>query len=346
MQIVYSKKHELHDTNQILFEGNPFITDEIPRRVEILLQAFSAAGWETPIQPIDHGLNPILAVHDSDYIDFLQTVYKEYKSYYNRAEPVFPWAFATRYMGQKPNHFLGKLGFYAFGYGSPILEGTWDAAYWSVQCALTAADRVLAGEPSAYALCRPPGHHSARDLYGGFCYLNNAAAAARYVQSRQSGSRVAILDIDFHHGNGTQSIFYTDPTVFYCSLHADPEIEYPYYWGYASEQGEGSGKGFNQNWPLPLGTIDKLYLDILEQALNAIRTFSPDILVLSAGFDIVEGDTVGGFSITQEGLSQISHGIAQLKLPTIIVQEGGYNLERLGHDAVTFLSHFMHPNEV
>jgi acetoin utilization deacetylase AcuC-like enzyme len=341
MQIVYSDKHKLHNTDQVIFEGNPFITDEVPQRMDTILEALTTADWGNIIQPTDHGPDPILAVHNSDYVAFLQTVYEQNKSYYQQAEPVFTWAFATRYTGRKPKNFLGQLGYYAFGWGTPILEGTWEAAYWSVQCVLTAADLVLDGEPSAYALCRPPGHHAASDLYGGFCYLNNVATAARYLQSRKSGSRVAILDIDFHHGNGTQSIFYQDPTVLYCSLHADPEFEYPYYWGFANEQGEGPGEGFNHNWPLPLGTDDKLYLDTLKKALLTIHTLSPDALVLSVGFDIVEGDTVGGFNITQEGINQISSHIAQLDLPTVIIQEGGYNLKRLGQDAVAFLSHFI-----
>jgi acetoin utilization deacetylase AcuC-like enzyme len=341
MRIVYTNQHLLHNTDQVIFEGSPFTTDEVPQRMDVLLKAISNANFGTITEPADHGLDPILAVHDPEYVDFLRTVYEENKSYYQQAEPVFTWAFATRYTGRKPNKFLGKLGYYAFGWGTPILEGTWDAAYWSVQCALTTADLVLGGEPSAYALCRPPGHHAAKDLYGGFCYLNNAAAAARYVQNQRKGSRVAILDIDFHHGNGSQSIFYSDPSVLYCSLHADPEIEYPYYWGYSDEHGEGPGVGLNHNWPLPLGTDDNLYLETLEQALTMIRTFTPDVLVLSAGFDIVEGDSVGGFNITPDGLNRIALHIAQLDLPTVIIQEGGYNLERLGQDVVTFLSHFI-----
>jgi acetoin utilization deacetylase AcuC-like enzyme len=340
MQIIYSDKHKLHSTDQVIFEGNPFVTDEVPQRMDSILEALAITDWGDILQPEDHGPDPILAVHDANYVAFLRTVYEKNKSYYQQAEPVFTWAFATRYAGRKPKNFLGQLGYYAFGWGTPILEGTWEAAYWSVQCALTAVDLLLAGEPSIYALCRPPGHHAASDLYGGFCYLNNAAAATRYLQSQKSGSRVAILDIDFHHGNGTQSIFYQDPTVLYCSLHADPEFEYPYYWGFSEEQGQGSGKGFNYNWPLPLGTDDKLYLDTLMQVLMTIHTFSPDALVLSVGFDIVEGDTVGGFNITREGINQISFHIAQLALPTVIIQEGGYNLKRLGQDAVTFLSHF------
>jgi len=342
MHIIYTDKHKLHNSDQVILEGNPFVTDELPQRVDALLQAFSVAKFTTITPPSDHGLDPILAVHDPDYVTFLRTVYEQNKSYYKVEEPVFTWAFATRYAGRKPKNFLGQLGYYAFGWGTPILEGTWEAAYWSVQSALTAVDLVIAGEPSAYALCRPPGHHAAIDLFGGFCYLNNAAAAARYIQKQRMAAQVAILDIDFHHGNGTQSIFYTDPSVLYCSIHADPEIEYPFYWGFADEHGEGPGEGFNHNWPLPLGTDDRLYLDTLDQVLSTIDTFSPDVLVLSAGFDIVEEDSVGGFNITRQGLGQISSRIAQLDLPTAIIQEGGYNLERLGQDAVTFLNHFAH----
>jgi acetoin utilization deacetylase AcuC-like enzyme len=341
MNIIYTDKHLLHNTDQVIFEGNPFITDEVPKRVEVLLEAFTRENLGLITEPADHGLESIFAVHDPDYIDFLKTVYQENKSYYQQAEPVFAWVFATRYGGRKPKNFLGQLGYYSFGWGTPILEGTWEAAYWSLQCGLTAADLVLAGQHSAYALCRPPGHHAGHDLYGGFCYLNNAAATARYLQTQQPGALIAILDIDFHHGNGTQTIFYSDPSVLYCSIHTDPHFEYPFYWGFADEQGQGPGKGSNWNWPLPLGTGDRLYLDTLEQVLGKIRTFSPDFLVVSAGFDIVVGDTVGGFAITQEGLDQISFSINQLSLPTIILQEGGYNLERLGQDAVTFLRHFI-----
>jgi acetoin utilization deacetylase AcuC-like enzyme len=340
MYMIYTEKHKLHNTDNVMHEGHPFVTDEIPQRVDILLDAISSAQIGSFLQPADHGIEPILATHDRDYVRFLQSVYEESKSYYHQAEPVFTWTFATRFSGQKPKSFLGLKGYYAFGWGSPILEGTWEAAYWSVQCALTAADLVLKGESSSYALCRPPGHHAASDLYGGFCYLNNIAIATRYIQSKMKAARIAILDIDFHHGNGTQSIFYTDPSVLYCSLHADPDIEYPFYWGRTDEVGEGPGEGFNHNWPLPLGTEDTLYLETLNEAMQMIDKFSPDYLMISAGFDIVEGDTVGGFCISRDGVCQIAGQIASLNLPTVIVQEGGYNLERLGGDASAFLDHF------
>jgi len=339
MHIVYSEHHRLHNTDQVQVEGRPFITEEVPARAEILLAAALQVGSVIP--PTDHGLAPILAVHDPDYVNFLRTAYAESAALSPGVAPapVFTWTFATRHTGRKPRSVRGLLGYYAFGWGSPILEGTWQAAYWSAQCALTAADLVRHGQPVAYALCRPPGHHAARDLYGGFCYLNNAAIAARHLQP----GRVAILDIDYHHGNGTQAIFYTDPTVLYCSLHAHPDDDYPYYWGEAGERGEGPGEGFNRNWPLAQGTGDADYLAVLDEALAAVREFGPGALVVSAGFDITAGDPAGGFSLTASGLGEIGRRIARLQpegLPTLIVQEGGYRLETLRQNALAFLSAF------
>jgi acetoin utilization deacetylase AcuC-like enzyme len=338
MRIVYTDRHKLHNTDQVEVEGHPFVTEEVPARAEIILQAVQSAQLGPVTAPTDHGLEPLLAVHDADYVSFLQSVYAQKAAFYEEAAPVFTWTFATRYTGRKPKTFLGLLGYYAFGWGTPILKGTWEAAYWSAQCALSAADWLRVGERAAYALCRPPGHHAAADLYGGFCYLNNAAIAARYLQA--DSNRVAVLDIDYHHGNGTQAIFYADPAVLYCSLHADPDYDYPFYWGAADECGAGAGEGYNYNWPLPLGTGDASYLAALANAIAVICEFSPDYLVVSAGLDIVAGDEVGGFSVTSAGLQEIGAQIAALNLPTVIVQEGGYLLERLGENAIAFLGPF------
>jgi len=338
MRIVYTDRHKLHNTDQVEVEGHAFVTEEVPARAEIILQAVQSAQLGPVTAPTDHGLGPLLAVHDADYVRFLQSVYAQKAAFYEEAAPVFTWTFATRYTGRKPKTFLGLLGYYAFGWGTPILEGTWEAAYWSAQCALSAADRLRAGERAVYALCRPPGHHAAADLYGGFCYLNNAAIAARYLEA--GSNRVAVLDIDYHHGNGTQAIFYTDPAVLFCSLHADPDYDYPFYWGAADECGTGAGEGYNHNWPLPLGTGDASYLAALASAIAVIREFSPDYLVVSAGLDIVAGDEVGGFGVTTAGLQEIGGQIAALNLPTLIVQEGGYLLERLGENAIAFLGAF------
>jgi acetoin utilization deacetylase AcuC-like enzyme len=337
MHIIYTDRHKQHTTDHVTFEGCPFVTEEVPERAEIILKAMRTAHLGLITAPTDHGLGPILAVHDAAFVDFLRTVYAEHAAFYRADEPVFAWTFATRHRGRKPKSFLGLIGYYAFGWGTPILMGTWDAAYWSGQCALSAADCIRAGEQAAYALCRPPGHHAAPDLYGGFCYLNNAAIAARYLQ--ESG-RIAILDIDYHHGNGTQAVFYSDPSVLFCSLHAHPDDDYPYYWGEADECGEGPGKGYNRNWPLPQDTDDASYLATLDAALAAIRDFAPRYVVVSAGFDIVAGDPVGAFHVTTEGLSEIGRRIAGLNLPVLIVQEGGYLLDRLGENAVAFLRAF------
>lgn len=331
MRIVYTDRHRLHNTDQVLQNGQPFLTEEVPARAEEILKAVRAAGLGDVIAPIDHGLDPILAVHDAGFVEFLRTAYAQ------EGEPVFVSSFVARRNLHKPTSILGLKGFYAFGSDSPILEGTWEAAYWSAQCALTGASLIRSGERVAYALCRPPGHHAGIDLYGGVCYLNNAAIAARHL-----GAPVAILDIDYHHGNGTQDIFYADPSVLYCSLHADPDVEYPYYWGGSDERGEGRGAGFNRNWSLPLGCDDATYLHALNEALATIRDFNPAYLIISAGFDTIAGDPWGGFRLTTDGLHETGRQIAALAqdTPALIVQEGGYLLERLGENAVAFLRAF------
>jgi acetoin utilization deacetylase AcuC-like enzyme len=337
---VYSERHRLHATDGIADD-----IYEVPARAEIILSAVQAAQLGPVIGPADHGLEPILAVHDAGYVDFLRSVYAESAAYYREAGPVFAGTFATRRIARKPQGFLGLLGYYAFGAGSPILEGTWEAAYWSAQCALTAADLVRDGEAAAYALCRPPGHHAAADLYGGYCYLNNAAIAVRYLQQRAGStgagrSKVAVLDVDYHHGNGTQLLFYSDPSVLYCSLHAHPDEDYPYYWGGADETGEGPGQGTNRNWPLPCGSDDVHYLAALDEALAAVDGFAPCYLVVSAGLDTVAGDPEGGFEVTTQGLREIGRRIAGLELPTVLVQEGGYLRQELDANAVAFLQAF------
>ena len=335
LPIVYSEHHRRHDTAGVLVEGRPLGSFELPERVEIILAALQAAGLGPVLSPRDHGLAPILALHDPEYVQFLRTVYDEQAAFYGEPGPVVTWTFAGRHAARKPRTFHGLKGYYAFGWGTPVLEGTWPAAYWSAQCALTAAGLVLEGEPLAYALCRPPGHHAAADLYGGYCYLNNAALAAH---SLLPAGRVAILDVDYHHGNGTQLLFYEHPDVLYCSLHAHPDEDYPYYWGDVDEQGSGAGEGTNYNWPLPRDTDDERYLSALDEALAVVQGWMPRYLVLSVGLDGLEGDPEGSFRLTLNGLQQVGLRIAALALPTVVVQEGGYRPETLGESAVTFLS--------
>jgi acetoin utilization deacetylase AcuC-like enzyme len=338
MYVVYTDRHKLHDTADTLVEGHPLNSFEVPARAEAILSALQAVHLGPVVAPIDHGLDPILAVHEADYVEFLRTVNAESAAYFQEPGPVMTWTFASRHAVRKPKSFLGLKGYYAFGWGTPILDGTWEAAYWSAQCALTAAGLVRDGGRVAYALCRPPGHHAGPELYGGYCYLNNVAIAARHLQA--AGERVAILDVDYHHGNGTQLVFYDDPTVLYCSLHAHPDEDYPWYWGDVDERGRGGGLGTNHNWPLPRGSGDEPYLAALDQALAVIRDFAPGGFLVSLGLDMTTGDPEGGFEVTFDGLAEISHRIAALGLPTVLVQEGGYSLESLGKKVVTFLTAF------
>ena len=341
MHIVATSLHRRHATRRRL-PGYPGVYHEVPGRAEALLRALKRASLGPIVEPGDAGLGPIRRVHDAGFLAFLQGVFAQSRAALPGADPVVADVFAPPGARRRPQTYPGVEGRYAFGTSCPILEGTWTAACASAQCAVAAADRVLSGERAAYALCRPPGHHASARLYGGYCYLNNAAIAARRLQGN-AADRVAILDIDYHHGNGTQEVFWRDPTVLFCSLHADPEFEYPFFWGGAGERGAGAGRGANCNWPLPTGTDGPTYLAALEAALARIRAFAPAALVVSAGFDLMAGDPVAvgeGFHIDADDLRRIAGRIAGLALPTVIVQEGGYRVEKLGEYAVTFLREF------
>lgn len=339
--IVHSNRHHLHATTANV-PGCAFTFREIPERSEAIVQAIQTAGFGTFIEPKSVKQGPLLAVHSADYLDYLQNAYSMRQAFMGDDHPIVAEAFAVRTARRKPTTYPGINGWYAYDNAAPILSGTWEAACVSAECALTASYCVYGGERAAYALCRPPGHHAASNLAGGYCYLNNAAIATRLLQ-RQHPARVAIIDIDFHHGNGTQEIFYNDPSVLYVSLHADTTQEYPFFWGDALEVGEGEGHGFNYNYPLADDTTDAAYLTVLDKALEVVRQFNPTYLVVSAGFDLMQGDpeVLGlGFAITIDGLKEISKRIAALQVPAVIVQEGGYNIERLGEYAVTFLREF------
>jgi acetoin utilization deacetylase AcuC-like enzyme len=221
----------------------------------------------------------------------------------------------------------------------PVSRETWDSICWSAWTAAHAARQLLEGESAVYALCRPPGHHAGSDLAGGFCYFNNSAIAVEIL--RKSFDRVAVVDIDLHHGNGTQSIFYRRADVMTFSIHADPSRFYPFFWGYADERGEGDGQGANLNIPLPRGSGDEIFLDALDQGLARVRDFSPDAVVVALGLDGFEGDPFGGLAISTAGFRTIGHSIAsKLKVPTVLVQEGGYLCDELGDNLTGFLEGF------
>jgi acetoin utilization deacetylase AcuC-like enzyme len=240
---------------------------------------------------------------------------------------------------RRPESITGRLGYYAMAAETSISAGTWEAARASADVALTAAARLLAGERGAFALCRPPGHHAGRDLYGGYCFLNNAAAAAQFLRDH-GVARVAILDVDFHHGNGTQDIFYDRADVLYCSLHGDPRDAFPYFSGYAEETGSGAGIGFNLNLPLPRGTAYGPWRAALDTALERIRGFAPGALVVSLGVDTFERDPISFFKLQAADFTSYGRLIGSLGLPTVFVLEGGYAVEEIGVNAVNVLEGF------
>lgn len=337
MDFYYSPDHILHDPHPLQQPGthSESYYSEVAVRGLLLHDALLTSGLGARRAPFDFGPSPLLAVHDPDMVQFLQTAYDRFAQESGAPRPVIPDTYSVQ---QRPRHWprtiYGQLGCYCFDTSSPIFAGTWQAAYWSAQTALSAAAQVHAGAPTAYALCRPPGHHAHADLYGGFCYLNNAAVAAAWLA--QQGQRVAIVDVDYHHGNGTQAIFYDRADVLFCSIHADPYDEYPYYWGHADETGAAAGAGFNLNLPLPLGSDEAVYFPALHHALEKVSQYQPETLLISLGLDTYTGDPTGTFHLQTDSFERMGAAFAALRLPTVVVQEGGYRLDTLGANITAF----------
>ena len=271
MDAWYSEHHQAHHGHVELARGEFVASFELPVRAERVRDAFTAAGLGQLQTPADAGLAPILAVHDADYVDFLRGAWEAWRAL-GRTHPALPmvWHAGMGLPEHRPRHIDGQLGYYSMDAGCAIVEGTWTAAYWSAQTAIAAANALVHGAPAAFAICRPPGHHATARAMGGYCYLNNAAIAAQHLRALGQ-PRVAVLDIDYHHGNGTQAIFWQRDDVFFASLHADPHDDFPYLSGHASERGEGDGYGATLNLPLPAGTKAGEYLAALDQALSALQ---------------------------------------------------------------------------
>lgn len=339
MKILYSDTHRLHSPPFEIFDGGvrvPYL--ENPDRMDRILNALHTVTWADIQEPRDFGLDPILGVHAADYVDFLASAWTEWLDTAPQdPTALIPATFALRRHPPRPKSLLGRAGYYMMDLSACIVAGTWQAALASANCALSAAQVVAGGEKTAFGLCRPPGHHAGRDYAGGYCFINNAAVAANWLASKGT---VAILDVDYHAGNGTQDIFYSRDDVLTISIHADPDFEYPSYIGYADERGEGIGSGFHRNFPLPAGTGDSEYLKTLDTALDLIREFKPGFLVVSAGMDIYADDPLGRIKVTTGGIGEIGKRIASLNLPTVIVMEGGYANEMLGRNILAFLGEF------
>ncbi|HEY0112179.1 MAG TPA: histone deacetylase family protein [Allosphingosinicella sp.] len=333
MRLFWDERQRLHAPRQELHNGGFTSYAEHPGRADAILAAIG-----TTEAPTDQGEAPIEAVHPRDYLDFLKSAYGDWQAAGRPGDAFgYVWPVARR----RPldlTRIDARLGRYSYDASTPIAQGTWDSAYWSAQTALSALDALLAGASAAFALTRPPGHHAGADYLGGYCHLNHAAIAAQAALA--AGRRPAILDVDYHHGNGTQDIFYERGDVFFASIHADPATDYPFYWGHSDERGAGEGEGATLNLPLPRGTGIAGYEPALDRVLEAIAGFAPDLLVCSFGADTFVGDPISFFELRTADYAPLARRIASLRLPTLIVMEGGYAVDALGANVAEFLSGF------
>lgn len=339
MRVVHTPRHARHDGAHELHRGALVPSFESPERVRMILQALESAGHEI-VAPRDFPEAALLSVHDAAFVEFLRTAHARWRAS-GRDGSMLPSGFPARGLRQdrRPSGINGAMGWYTFDASTPIVAGTWDAALSGAHCALTAAALVADGDSAAYALCRPPGHHAGRAFYGGYCYLNNAALAAQYLRDRGCG-RVAVLDVDYHHGNGTQEVFWERADVLFVSIHATPDTEYPYFLGYADERGAGAGEGCTLNLPLPLGTRWPEYRAALEVAFSAIARHAPDALVVSLGVDTFEADPISAFKLTGPDYRELGARLAERGLPTVLVQEGGYAVAEIGANVAAVLGGF------
>lgn len=315
MKIIYSPLHIAHNPPSEIYDGVFVPYADKPERLEAVVNILKQKDEFDFSEPKKFSLSHILTIHQRQYLQFVKSRSRALR----RASVLYPSYFMT--------------DTYA-----PIVHDTYNAAKAAVDVALTGAQLLLENKSFVYSLCRPPGHHAEHASMGGYCYFNNAAIAAQYLTAH---GRVAILDIDFHHGNGTQRAFYERSDVLYISIHGDPRSTYPYSSGFESEHGKGAGRGFSVNYPLPLGTGDKVYAHILTKALFEIKKYEPVFLIVSAGFDTFCDDPIGGFELSESFYQSMGKKIAALALPTLVVQEGGYNVSAIGSLVHRFLRGFL-----
>ncbi len=339
MKTIFTEKHRLRDAQTELHGGELVQPFERPSRAEYIIDRVRSQNLGPVSTPQDYGIGPILAIHADHYVDFLQTAWSKWKAEGFEGEAIASAWPARRMSDKRPRNIDGLLGYYALAAETSLTETTWDAAYASAQVALSAAACLDQGASSAFALCRPPGHHATADMYGGYCFLNNAAIAAQ--QLRNGGAaQVAILDIDFHHGNGTQDIFYDRGDVLFVSLHGDPMDAFPYFLGHADETGSGAGAGCTLNLPMAPATPFSIWQDALLQALARIKDYQADALVVSLGVDTFANDPISFFKLQSEDFLTVGRDLAKAGVPTLFVMEGGYDIAEIGINVVNVLQGF------
>lgn len=343
MKVVYTPAHRRHDPQVEMETTGPQSPFEHIGRAEAIRLTLAADPLFELVPPTEWGLDPITAVHDPGLVRFLEQAWAQFQLVEPGTREVVPDVFAHARLrdklppGAEPSSIRARLGWWCFEITTPLTEGTFEAARGAVDTALTATQAVLDGEPVAYGLCRPPGHHATASLYGGYCFFNNAAVAAHHVATT-TGGKVTVLDVDYHHGNGTQQIFYDRDDVQYVSLHADPERAYPYTTGYVDETGSGRGRGANLNVPLPAHTDDDAYLVALAAACEQVAGFGPDLVVVSLGLDTFVSDPISDLAVSAEGFERCGALVRELGLPTVVVQEGGYDVAALGDNVRRWLA--------
>lgn len=339
MLTYYSELHHLHHASE-LKDGKVSPCFEMPHRADTVLARVRAVGLGEVATAAAQDSSRYARVHSARYVHFLETAWQEWSALGHQHDALpLVWPVRDLRSDIEPEHIDGKLGFYAMDAGVAITAGTWPAVRASADLALAGMQQLLDGQHSAFALCRPPGHHAAAEYMGGYCYLNNAAIAAQSCLD-QGGKRVTVLDVDFHHGNGSQSIFYARSDVQFVSLHGDPRRSYPYFSGHRDETGRDAGLGFNHNYPLPHGTDWPAYAEALAHACQQIRAFRPDTLVVSLGVDTFVDDPISHFRLRSDDYFPLGAAIAALGIPTLFVMEGGYMVDEIGINAVNVLLGF------
>ena len=342
MIVLFSPQHALHAPAHEFFRGERVPCFEKPARAQFVASELAARGHE--LRPPAHDSRPLLAmVHAARYVAFLESAWAQWLALdpANASRQPFPsvWPIRTLRSDREPANFIARLGLYSFDNGTPLSAGTWAAAKAGADAAASAASLLAGGQRAVFCATRPPGHHAGADFMGGYCFLNNAAIAAQALRS-QGCDRVAVLDVDYHHGNGTQAIFYGRADVLFASIHADPSYEYPFYSGYADEGGEGEGRGCNVNLPLPAGCEAAAWFEALDAACSAIDRFRADALVVSLGLDTFVGDPLTRFRLQSDDFRRLGQGIARLRLRTAFILEGGYAAAELGVNAANVLEGF------
>ncbi|MEM7501250.1 MAG: histone deacetylase family protein [Pseudomonadota bacterium] len=338
MQVFSSDNHRRHDAVE-LSRGKLQVSVESPRRVDIIRRSLSEAGHDVAA-PGELDIALVRQIHAAEYVEFLSGIWARWQAQFGDDTPAMPFAWPSRHAApERPKDVVGQLGYHSFAADCSIGEGTWDAATAAAAAAQSAADHVATTGEATYALSRPPGHHATHDQFGGYCFLNNSAIAAQRLLNH-GRSRVAVVDIDYHHGNGTQDIFYRRSDVLTVSVHADPMSEFPWFAGYDHERGAAAGEGWNLNIPLSLGADYSAWSAAIDKAAARVADSNAEALVIAFGADTFVDDPLGTFSIETQNYVETGEKLASLTLPTVIVQEGGYAVQSIGENVAALLEGF------